>query len=261
MTTTADLILEYLALTDSQSWPEREALVTDDAVFRTPRGEVVGPAAMTGFSRGMVEGIAAAAHVVDTIVDGEGRAAIEGTWTATEPTSGSALRLPFTAFASSEGERLTSIRVMFDPSALAPPPAPTDGGDLVRRIFERGINERDPEALRALVGDGYVNHDLPAPAPGPDGLTAVLDQFFAAFPDMHVTVEDVIEDGDRIATRGRFVGTHRGEFNGVAATGRPVDVKYIDVWRVEDGKAVENWVQMDLLGLLQQVGAVPAPSA
>jgi predicted ester cyclase len=89
----------------------------------------------------------------------------------------------------------------------------------------------------------------------------VLDQFFAAFPDMHVTVEDVIEDGDRIATRGRFVGTHRGEFNGVPATGRPVDVKYIDVWRVEDGKAVENWVQMDLLGLLQQVGAVPAPSA
>ena len=258
MTTTADLILEFLALTDSQSWKEREALVTADAVFRSPIAEVAGPDAMTAFSRAQVEGVIGAAHVVDTLVEGDGRAAVEGTWTATEPASGNDLRLPFTAFATSDGERLTSIRVLFDPSALAPAPEAGSGADVVRRIFEQGINEQDRQAIRALLDESYVNHDMPA-TPGPDGFNAVLDGFFTAFPDLHVTVEDVIEAGDRVATRGRFVGTHRGVFNGVPATGKPVDVPYIDVWRVEDGKAVENWVQMDLLGLLQQVGAVPTP--
>ena len=83
--------------------------------------------------------------------------------------------------------------------------------------------------------------------------------FRAAFPDLHVTLEDVFGEGDKVATRGYFTGTHQGEFNGIPATGKQVKVSYIDLWRLENGKAVDNWVQMDMIGLMQQLGVIPAP--
>jgi predicted ester cyclase len=76
---------------------------------------------------------------------------------------------------------------------------------------------------------------------------------------MHVTVHDVIVDGDRVAGRGTISGTHRGEFMGIPATGKPINVAYIDIWRAEGDKMVENWVQIDLLGIMQQLGVAPGP--
>jgi predicted ester cyclase len=128
----------------------------------------------------------------------------------------------------------------------------------VRRLFEQGINEGDSAVIDELLADGYVNHDMPAPAPGPEGLKQVVGQFRAAFPDMRVVVDGVLGEGDAVCTRGHLEGTHEGEFMGVPATGRRITVKYIDIWRMEGGKAVENWVQMDLLGLMQQLGAIPS---
>jgi steroid delta-isomerase-like uncharacterized protein len=112
-----------------------------------------------------------------------------------------------------------------------------------------------------LIGTTYVNHSMPAPVPGPEGFRMVISMFRAAFPDLHITLEDVIGEGDKVATRGYFTGTHQGEFNGIPATGKQVKVSYIDLWRVENGKAVENWVQMDMIGLMQQLGVIPAPEA
>src|SRR5581483_2374856 len=97
---------------------------------------------------------------------------------------------------------------------------------------------------------------MPAPAPGPEGFKQVLEMFTSAFPDIHITIEDVIAEGDKVVTRGYFTGTHRGAFMNVPATGRTVKVSYIDIWRLANGQAVENWVQMDLLGLMQQIGLV-----
>jgi len=85
----------------------------------------------------------------------------------------------------------------------------------------------------------------------------VVGLFRAAFPDMRVTIEDEFADGDLAGTRGRFTGTHKGDFMGVPASGQPINVKYIDLWRVRDGKLAENWVQMDMIGLMQQIGAMP----
>jgi steroid delta-isomerase-like uncharacterized protein len=130
---------------------------------------------------------------------------------------------------------------------------------LIRRFFEQGMNKRDLNVLDEVVASSYVNHDMPAPGPGPEGLKAVLGMFTEAFPDMQVTLADVLGEGEKVVTRGSWKGTHKGPFMGVPATGKAVDVKFMDLWRFENGKAVENWVQMDLLGLMQQLGVVPAP--
>lgn len=130
--------------------------------------------------------------------------------------------------------------------------------ELVRQMFEKSINARDASAFEEYIGDTYVNHDMPA-EPGPAGLKAVMGQFFAAFPDMRIVVEQSIGEGDIVATRGHFEGTHDGDFMGVPATGRKVNVQYMDMWRLQAGKAVENWVRIDTLGLMQQLGAVPGP--
>jgi steroid delta-isomerase-like uncharacterized protein len=133
----------------------------------------------------------------------------------------------------------------------------TENKAMVRRIFEAAINAGDDAVIGELLAADYVNYDTPAPAPGPEGFKQVFAQFRAAFPDMKVTIEDEFADGDLAGTRGRFTGTHQGEFMGIPASGKPIDVKYIDLWRVRGGKLAENWVQMDMAGLMQQIGAMP----
>jgi steroid delta-isomerase-like uncharacterized protein len=128
---------------------------------------------------------------------------------------------------------------------------------LIRRAFEQGMNSRNLGVFDEIVAPHYVNHDMPAPKPGPEGLKQVLLMFTEAFPDMQITLHDVIGEGETVMTRGSWKGTHKGAFRGIPATGKAVDVKFMDAWRFENGKAVENWVQMDMLGLMQQLGVVP----
>jgi steroid delta-isomerase-like uncharacterized protein len=104
-----------------------------------------------------------------------------------------------------------------------------------------------------------VNYSFPAGTAGPQALTEAVDGFFQAFPDLRVTVEDVIAEDDKAATRGPVTGTHRGTFMNVPPTGKTITIGYIDIWKAHDGRFIENWVQMDLLGALIQLGAVPAP--
>jgi len=129
----------------------------------------------------------------------------------------------------------------------------------IRRGFEEMVNRGDAAVAEELLAPDYVNHAFPGVPPGPAGLLQAVGMFRAGFPDFHVTVEELLAEGDRVATRGFFTGTHRGEFMGVPATGKAIRVGYLDLWRLEHGQAVENWVQMDLLGLMQQLGAIPAP--
>jgi len=130
---------------------------------------------------------------------------------------------------------------------------------IVRRVFEDGINKADLGALREVISPTYVNHSMPAPAPGPEGFAQVVGMFQQAFPDFRVTIEGVIGEGDTVASRGYFTGTHQGDFMGIPATGRPIKVGYHDLWRVEGGKGEENWVILDMMTLMQQLGVIPAP--
>src|SRR5215204_6505516 len=101
----------------------------------------------------------------------------------------------------------------------------------VRRIFEDGINAANDDVFRVLLAPGYINHDLPAPRPGPEGFAMVVGVFRTGFPDLLIYVEEVIASGDMVSTRGYFTGTHQGEFMGVPPSGESILVKYIDQWR------------------------------
>jgi steroid delta-isomerase-like uncharacterized protein len=130
---------------------------------------------------------------------------------------------------------------------------------IVRRVFDEIVSKGNLSVADELLAADYVNHDFPAPAPGAEGFKLVTTMFRTAFPDIVVKLADVLAEDDKVVTRGVFEGTHKGEFMGIPATGKRVSVKYLDVWRLENGKAKENWVQMDLLGLMQQLGVIPAP--
>ena len=75
-----------------------------------------------------------------------------------------------------------------------------------------------------------------------------------------MTIEDDFAEGDKVGSRGYITGTHKGDFEGLAPTGKQVKFAYIDLWRVENGKLVEFWAQVDYLGLMKQLGLVPKPA-
>ena len=135
----------------------------------------------------------------------------------------------------------------------------TDNQQVVKDIFERAINQRDESVFEEFIDPNYVNYDMPLPEPGPAGMRALMGAFFGAFPDLRIVVEQTTGDGDLVCSRGYFEGTQDGEFMGIPATGNKVNVKYMDMWRITDGKAVENWVRLDMLGMMQQLGVVPTP--
>jgi predicted ester cyclase len=128
------------------------------------------------------------------------------------------------------------------------------GKSVVRQIFEDAMNAGRTDLYRDLIHPEYINHDFPAPVRGVEGFTNIDRMFRIAFPDFRVTIEDEVVVGERVATRGYFTGTHAGEFMGMPPTGRVIRCTYSDIWRLEDGKGCENWVQMDMLGLMQQLG-------
>jgi steroid delta-isomerase-like uncharacterized protein len=127
---------------------------------------------------------------------------------------------------------------------------------IVRKIFEEGINKRNLSVVEEYIGPGYVNHGIPSPKPGPEGFKEIIRQFTDSFPDMEITVEEVISDNETVATRGSWTGTNQGSFMNMPATGKHVKVSYMDFWKIENGKCVENWVQMDIAGLMQQLGSM-----
>jgi predicted ester cyclase len=101
----------------------------------------------------------------------------------------------------------------------------------------------------------------PAPGQGPGlaGLKQVLGMFRTGFPDLQVTVEEVVAEGDKCMLRLRARGTHHGAFLGIPPTGKPVDFPAIDLYRMADGKIVEAWHLEDLLTMMMQVGAMQPP--
>jgi predicted ester cyclase len=130
---------------------------------------------------------------------------------------------------------------------------------LIRRLFEEGLNHNQPSVFDELIAPDFVIYDAPPGMQhGGEGFRQVVAMFRTGFPDLHVTFEEEFADGDVVIHRGYVTGTHQGEFQGVPPTGKQVKMKTLDIWRVANGKAVENWVQMDMLGLMQQLGVVPS---
>src|SRR5262245_55086130 len=97
---------------------------------------------------------------------------------------------------------------------------------IIRRAFEDILNNGKLDELSEIIAPTYVNHDMPMREPGPAGMREVLQPFLTGFPDFHVTIEDMVAEGDKVATRGVFTGTHRAEFMGVPASGKQVRIAY-----------------------------------
>jgi steroid delta-isomerase-like uncharacterized protein len=92
------------------------------------------------------------------------------------------------------------------------------------------------------------------------GWDAFMQVFLTAFPDAQISVADSFGAGDMVASRWTITGTHRGDFQGVPPTGRPITMAGVDISRVVDGKIAEHWAQFDVLAVMQQIGAIPAPA-
>ena len=129
----------------------------------------------------------------------------------------------------------------------------------VRRLYDEVWNLGELNALDELLAVGFVGHrsdrgdDI-----GPDAVKESVLALCAAFPDGKFEIEDMVSEGDRVAVRFTARASHKGEFRGIAATGRRIEVQGIAIYRISGGRIVERWEMMDRLGLLTQLDALPA---
>jgi steroid delta-isomerase-like uncharacterized protein len=135
-----------------------------------------------------------------------------------------------------------------------------DNKALVRRYLEEVFNKKNLAAIDELIAPNHIDHSAAAarsPA-GPEGSRQLIGMMLTAFPDLHVTVEDMIAEGDKVVFRMTMRGTQQGAFGSIPPTGKQVAVSTIDIVRIEGGKIAEEWGIDDMLGMLQQLGLVPA---
>jgi predicted ester cyclase len=138
----------------------------------------------------------------------------------------------------------------------------TDNKNIVRSI-EEAWDRNDLGALDQHFAPDFVAHEaVPGLPPGLEGAKMAHQASLQSFPDRRVAIEDLTGDGDLVAVRCRLTGTNQGgvPWASVPANGNRVDVQWISLYRLRDGKVVEHRAVMDLLGLLRQLGAVPAPA-
>ena len=130
---------------------------------------------------------------------------------------------------------------------------------LIRRLYEEALNKGNLAVVDEIIAPNYVRHGLaPGAPPGPESTKQVFTMMRTAFSDLSITIEPLVGEGDMIAAQLTHHGTHNGEFMGVAPTGKQVTVTAIGIYRFAGGKLTEAWIQMDELGMMKQIGALPA---
>jgi predicted ester cyclase len=136
------------------------------------------------------------------------------------------------------------------------PAIPALNKAVLRRFYEQ-LNRKNLAVIDELVTSNFVQHASLPLGPGRPGLKEFFVQLRTAFPDFHFDLDDLIAEGDRVAIRMTARYTHKGEFMGVAPTGKAVTLLKMDFMRLVNGKIIEHWDAADRLGLLQQLGVVP----
>ena len=130
---------------------------------------------------------------------------------------------------------------------------------IARKVFEDVQSQQSLALVDELVAGDYVGHTPLDDIHGPEGAKQFDAVLREAFPDYQVTVADQIAEGDKVATRWTCRGTHKGQFQGIPPTGKQMAMSGITIFRIADGKLIEGWTNPDLLGMLQQLGAIPTP--
>ena len=133
---------------------------------------------------------------------------------------------------------------------------PEVAGTILAERFLAMLNSHDADAVDDFVSVDYINHNAFV-APGREGNRAFWADFFTAFPDLVGTMEDLVVAGDRVVGRFVYRGSHLGPLWGLPATGNPMEMRSIDIWRVANGEFVEHWDELNLLEVFQAVGMLP----
>ena len=134
-----------------------------------------------------------------------------------------------------------------------------DNKALIRRFVDEVQSAGNIDPVDEICSPGFVNHSAPPGIPADrEGIKIVTAMFRRAFPDSYFTVEDMMAEGDKVATRKTFRGTHEGEFMGIPPSGRSVSMGLMDIVRISDGRVVEHWSMGDTLGMMQQLGVIPS---
>jgi steroid delta-isomerase-like uncharacterized protein len=132
-----------------------------------------------------------------------------------------------------------------------------DHATTMRRAYQL-ISAGDIDGFGRLLSDDFVEHEeVPGLAPTKEGVLDFFRDYLVAFPDLRMEVLDLVASGDKAVARVKATGTQDGEFMGMPPSGRSVEVELIDIMRFDDGLVVEHWGVMDMLAMLQQLGAVP----
>jgi steroid delta-isomerase-like uncharacterized protein len=133
-----------------------------------------------------------------------------------------------------------------------------DHAAAMKRLYDL-INAGDIDGFGELLAEDFVEHEeMPGLEPSKEGVKQLFHMYRAAFPDLRMEPQDVLVSGNKAVARVRATGTHQGEFLGMPATGKSVDVQLIDITRFgDDGLAREHWGVFDALALMQQLGAIP----
>lgn len=133
---------------------------------------------------------------------------------------------------------------------------------LSRRFYEEAFNQGNLDVIDELIAEDAIDHEeFPGKINGPvrEQIKQIVAMFRNGFPDIHVSVEDLIGEGDKVGARLTFRGTHTAEFMDIPATGKQVTFPMIDIVRIANGQMVEHWGISDTMGMLQQLDAVPMP--
>jgi steroid delta-isomerase-like uncharacterized protein len=134
----------------------------------------------------------------------------------------------------------------------------SDNKLILRRFFDELFNQGNLAVADAVVATDYHNHNpAPGETPGREGLKQFVAYLRCTFPDLHITVEDQVAEGDKVATRFTISGTQQAEFAGIPPTGKQVTVSALNIHRVSGGQIQEGWLNWDALGMMQQLGALP----
>jgi steroid delta-isomerase-like uncharacterized protein len=151
---------------------------------------------------------------------------------------------------------------LVDGSLRRQPHRTSEGDDMdthaqqLAETYLKMLNTHEPDLVDRFVAEQYRNHN-PFVADGREANGQFWTAFFGALPDLSATMEDLVISGDRVVGRFVYRGTHTGELMGIPASGNAVEMRSIDIWRVQDGMFVEHWDELNLLEVFQQVGAMP----
>lgn len=131
----------------------------------------------------------------------------------------------------------------------------------VVRQFYAAINAGEFDAVNDAIAENFVEHEeFPGIAPTRDGARQMFEMMRGAFQNFRMEIDDMIAEGDKVFLRARMLGTHTGEFLGIAATGQTIDVPFADFVRIQSGRVVEHWGVTDTGAMMQQLSEGDEPA-